>query len=36
MRLFTGGFIGWGLLNIAISVAGCLLVGWSVWRMTSV
>lgn len=36
MRLFTGGFIGWGLLNIAISVAGCLLVGWSVWRVTSV
>ncbi len=36
MRLFASGAVGWALLNIAISVAGCLLVAWSVWRVTSV
>lgn len=36
LRLMEAGSMGWALANIAVSVGGCLLVGWSVWRVASV
>ena len=36
LRLIEAGSVGLALANIAVSVGGCLIVGWSVWRVTSV